>query len=211
LRPVLAFSLFAATLLPVVVLACGGAAPSDLLVSYNPIDTQGSGADGSPPADATMHSGSPDATSTDDSGEDDVAVGPIEAGLVDAAQVEAAAEAGPSGLACTNGTMKVYCQGSDTCCLTTGIGTTTPSCESSSATCLGSPLRCASSADCMMGQVCCSTEQIGFTTTYSVSCASTCTGAGKAELCNPGGGPGGCSNGQTCSASTELPGYSQCL
>jgi hypothetical protein len=210
LRPVLAFSLFAATVLPVVVLACGGAAPSALLTSYSPTDTEG--ADGSAPADATTHTGSPDAmqTPTDDSGEDDVAIGPMEAGPVDAAQVEAAPESGPSpGLACTNGTMKVYCQGSDTCCLTGGV-LSTASCGSST-TCLGSTVRCASSADCMMGQVCCSTaEQIGFSTTYSVSCASTCTGLGKTELCDPGGGPGGCPNGQTCSASTDLPGYSQC-
>jgi hypothetical protein len=209
LRPALAFSLFAATLLPVIVLACGGAAPSDLLISQSPTDTQGSEPEASTPADGTTNPGSPDGreTPTDDSGEDDVTVGPVEGGALDAAQGEAAAEAGPSqGLACTSGTMKVYCQGSDTCCITGGL-VATASCGSS-ATCLGSNVRCASSADCTMGQVCCSTgPTFG---TYSVSCAATCAGAGKAELCDPGGGPGGCPNGQTCSASTELPGYSEC-
>ena len=149
-------------------------------------------------------------TPTDDSGEDDdVTIGPVEAGPDDAAQVEAATEGGPSaGLACTSGTMKVYCQGADSCCVTGGL-VASASCESSATTtCLGSTVRCASSADCTMNQVCCSTgPTFG---TYSVSCAPTCTGADKVEFCNPGNGPGGCPNGQMCSASTELSGYSEC-
>jgi hypothetical protein len=211
LRSFVAFSLSGALALPAVFVACGGAPPSDLLAPPGMKGTTGGDQDGSP-ADATM-SESPDAPSQEPEASegDDSAVGPSEAGPADAMPVEAAAEAAaPSGLSCTNGTMKVYCQGTDTCCITTGIGTTTAACGSPN-TCLGTELRCASSADCPMGQVCCASENLStFATTYTASCALTCTGLGKSELCNPGKGSGGCSGGETCTSSTALPGYSQC-
>jgi hypothetical protein len=193
LRSFVAFSLSAALAFPVAFVACGGATPSDLLAPPGTKSTTGGEQDGSP-ADATM-SESPDASSPEP----------------DAMPIEAAAEAAaPPGLSCTNGTMKVFCQGTDTCCITTGIGTTTAACGSAN-TCLGTELRCASSADCTTGQVCCASENLGgFTTTYTVSCAMTCTGLGKSELCNPSKGSSACSGGETCTASTALPGYSQC-
>jgi hypothetical protein len=210
LRSFVAFSLAAIVTLSVAAIACGGAAPSDLLIPL--ATTATADEDSSAPSDATT-TGSPESsTPAPESGAgDDTSVGPTEAGPADAMPIEAAPEAAASpGLPCTNGTMKVYCQGADTCCITAGLVSTTAACGAAD-TCLGSDLRCAASADCPAMQVCCATETAGFTTTYSASCATTCSGLTKTQLCDPGDGPNGrCPSGDTCSASTALPGYSQC-
>jgi len=146
----------------------------------------------------------------DSSTDDDGSTGSVEAGSMDATAVDVAAETGSQGVPCTNGTTKSFCQGSDVCCITTLV-TSTGTCEASGACFGGSVVRCGSSADCPMAQVCCSTQASGgFAPTYDVSCAANCTGLGKTQLCDPNGPPGGCPNGETCSATTSPAGYSGC-
>jgi hypothetical protein len=194
-----------------VVVACGGATSTDLL---DPPSTTGSGSSssgGSGTPEASM-SGTPDATTGEDDATtgDDVSVGPMEAAVVDASPVEASPESGPSlGLLCATGTMKVYCQGTDACCITiVGFAAT---CEAPSSCIGGSTVRCASASDCSTGQVCCMTSTTGFGgTTYSSECTggASCTGLTKSELCDPtASNP--CPNGETCSAS-NLTGYDSC-
>ena len=212
MRSFAAFSLAAIFTLPVAAVACGGAAPSDLLVPPGTTTATGGEDDSSAPSDATttvpqdVSTPQPETSAGDDSSTS------IEAGPGDAMTMEAAVEAGPSmGLECTNGTMTVYCPSADICCITASVLSTTAACGAAD-TCLGSQVHCASSADCMGGQVCCATEMAtGFTTTYDAECSATCTGLTKTELCDPSKGmSGGCPSGDTCSASTALPGYSQC-
>jgi hypothetical protein len=209
LRSFVAFSFTAGVALSVVLAACGGAAPSDLLTPPGTDDHTGSSSSGSGPSDATTVQ-EESSNSEPDSGGDDDAFAPMEAGPEEA-MAEAAPETGPpSGLSCTNGTTKTYCQGTDICCITSSVFSTTATCGSS-ATCLGSNVKCASAADCTGNQVCCLSEVSAIATTYDATCAATCTGLGKSELCNPGGGPNsGCTGGETCTASTTLSGYSEC-
>jgi hypothetical protein len=208
LRPVLAVSLAVVGL--ALAPACGGAAPSDLLTSPEMTGDQG-GSDAESSGDATMTS--PETSSPEPEGgeSDDAPVGPVEAAAMDAMAVEAATEAGPStGLQCSNGTTTLYCPAGDFCCLSGGL-VSTASCDASGTACLGgSELHCASAADCTGNQVCCAQEQLGFTATYTATCAGSCSGTTKTQLCKPGSGNGVCPMGETCGASTTLPGYSQC-
>jgi hypothetical protein len=158
-------------------------------------------------------SGEPDATMEDDatSGGDDMSIGPMEAAVVDALPVvEASPESGPApGLLCSTGTMKLYCQGTDACCITiVGFAAT---CEAPSSCITGSTIRCASASDCSSGQVCCMTTTAGFGgTSYSSECTASgsCTGLSKSELCDSSAA-NACPNGGTCSAS-NLSGYDSC-
>lgn len=109
------------------------------------------------------------------------------------------------------------CHTPEVCCATgTGQGNTpTFKCQGPSDKCgttsaPGTPISCATSADCP-GEVCCGADLNGFY--EKVSCEATCTGQGtdgstNIQFCDPSADD--CPTGTTCQASQVLLGYSVC-
>jgi hypothetical protein len=91
-------------------------------------------------------------------------------------------------------------------------GNQTDDCETASSSCAGTPVHCASPADCPSGQICCGTEQtVANVVSYvDVVCASTCSLTNQRIFCDPAN-PSLCPpNIPTCAGSTLMPGYSVC-
>jgi hypothetical protein len=213
--------------------ACSGSAPSSLL--YSPLDgghgsaddgatvstgPHGPGDTGGPGSDSGLaDSGSgADSGSPVDSGRPGPSVdsgpGPgVDAGVQETGVIDSGG--GAPGVACPMGGQAVLCQAGDICCIT-GIsqgmqGTQVDTCQNPTAPCSGTPVHCASSADCPSGETCCGTQtNAGFRATYrDVSCQTSCFGPMSVTFCDPRVG-GGCPPGMQCAASALLQGFSAC-
>jgi len=202
--PVLAVALLA--LAP----ACSGAAQSDLLTgpagssSGGTVERDGGIDSGRPVEDA----GTPDGTTVD-------ASGPPDAGVPETGGKDSGG--GPQGtqVLCPQNGQPSTCNPGQVCCVSGDpqAGTQTDTCDPSGATCAGTPVHCASAADCPNSEVCCGTQSYDPNTgsyMYSdVSCAKDCSGQGHYVFCDPQH-PNACPNGTGCGPSQLLQGFSVC-
>jgi hypothetical protein len=176
-------------------------------------DGSGSGGSGggSSGSGASMDSGS---------GGSDAGLAPVDAvavldgtGPADVTAVDEPPPSGPAVLCPSNGSTDT-CAPGQFCCVVGDAkqgGTQTDTCEPAGASCAGTPVECASPADCPGGQICCGTEQtVGNVVSYvSVVCAASCAGTNQRMFCNqqsntcPVASP-------TCALSTLMPGYNVC-
>jgi hypothetical protein len=196
--------------------ACGGAAdPNGLLAGGHGGSSSGSGSGGAADAGTGSSSssgghvdaGAPEDAEPQDSG----GGGPIDVGVPEASPVPDSG--GGDAFLCPPST----CKTPEVCCATgTGPGLTpTYKCQAASHTCSntagpGTPIACATNADCTSG-VCCGDNENGF---YSqVSCQPTCTGPTPnggtyVQFCNPAASD--CPPGALCQASQVLLGFHVC-
>lgn len=190
--------------------ACSGAASSDLLTGSGGVGSSG----GTGGRDAGIDSGRPveDAGTRDGTTFD--AGNPPEAGAPEAGGNDGGGPQGPQVLCPQNG-QPSKCNPGEICCVSADSqgGTQTDTCDPSGATCAGTPVHCASPADCPSNEVCCGTESYDPNTgSYmytDVSCAKDCTGQGHYAFCDPQH-PNDCPSGTGCGPSQLLQGFSVC-
>jgi hypothetical protein len=205
--------------------ACSGAASSDLLArssgggsgasgsSGGASNSSGSGGSGSSGGGSGGDTTSQDSGPPLDSGTGFDSGGGDDANVPDTGMMETTA--GSKGVQCGSGTKVTYCQNGDICCVVppTGLFQTTPTytCQGPNATCSGTPVHCASAADCGHGQVCCGTENVGIiSTTYTdVSCQNGCSGTTHVAFCDPAA-PVCPQATQRCQMSTVITAYGVC-
>ena len=131
----------------------------------------------------------------------------------DVTTVEEPPPTGPAVLCPMNGN-PATCEPGDYCCVVGNAmqGNQTDNCETGGSSCSGTPVHCASPADCPSGQICCGTEQtVGNVVSYvDVVCASTCSLTNQRIFCDQSG-PNPCPPTiPTCALSTLMPGYNVC-
>jgi hypothetical protein len=194
--------------------ACGGSAdPNGLLHGSGSSSGSGGGVD-SGGGSSSSGGGHPDAGSPTDSGggPHDSSGGPVDTGT--APEASPLPEAGGGdGFLCPPST----CKSPEVCCATgTGQGLTpTYKCQPATHTCSdptgpGTPISCATNANCATG-VCCGDNENGFYT--QVSCQPTCTGATPGggvyvQFCNPASSD--CPPPGLCQPSQILLGFHVC-
>jgi hypothetical protein len=215
----------AAVLAPVIALApaCSGAQA----INFDADSGGGSGGasggvSGSSSGNSGGGSGSSSGGSTVDSGSGGVDSGQSAMdsavldviGPEDTGPVEEPMPTGPSVLCPMNGS-PATCEPGDYCCVTGNAmqGTQTDNCEPSGTSCTGgTPVRCASPADCPSGQICCGTEQtVGNVVSYiDVVCATTCALSNQRIFCDQMTTDPCPTTAPTCALSTLMPGYNVC-
>lgn len=184
--------------------ACSGAAPTDLLTPGSS-GTSDSGADTG--KQGGSDAGSKDGTAPFDSGNPVTEAGVPETGVKETG-------GGPQGpqVLCPQNGQPSTCPSGDFCCVTGDpqLGPQTDTCDPSGATCAGTTVHCASTADCPANEVCCGTLLVnGNSNMYTdVSCAKDCTGQNNVQFCDPQ--VNDCPNNGTCSGSQLLTGYNVC-
>ncbi len=189
--------------------ACGGAVAYNLGGEPDAGSGSSSGSGGSSSGSSSggaQDAGAPvlDAAPTVD------AIAVVDAGVVDSAppvEEPPPTTTGPTVL-CPNNGNPMTCQAGEYCCVSGNAmqGNQTDSCLSKSASCVGTPIRCAATADCPAGQVCCGSRT---TTGYTkVACAATCAG-NDITFCDPMASD--CPQATpTCNPSQLLPGFNVC-
>jgi hypothetical protein len=198
--------------------ACGGALSS----SPDGKGDAGGGGSGGGGSGESGSSGSSDSGASMDTGygDGDARLAPVDAvaaldgtGPADVTAVDEPPPSGPTVLCPSNGSTDT-CAPGQFCCVVGDAkqgGTQTDTCEPAGTSCAGTPVECASPADCRGGQICCGTEQtVGNVVSYvSVVCAASCAGTNQRMFCNqqsntcPVASP-------TCALSTLMPGYNVC-
>jgi hypothetical protein len=207
------FSLIIGAVLSLLALApaCGGALSANL---DGKGDSGGGGSgSGNSSSGASMDSGS----GGSDAGQAPVdaiamldGVGPAD---VTAVEEQEPPPSGPSVLCPSNGSADT-CDPGQFCCVVGDAqqgGMQTDTCEPAGTSCAGTPVECASPADCPGGQVCCGTEQtVGKVVSYvGVVCAASCAGTNQRMFCDPASNACPAAK-PTCALSTLMPGYNVC-
>jgi hypothetical protein len=178
--------------------ACGGAAQTELF------GAPGDGGDGGTNTDSGQSVDSSHNQGPGDSG------GPADTspGQPDTTMLPPAPDTGgpPSSLLpCGSGQPGCPAGPQEVCCITGDVPNLSFAC-SDSASCMGVPISCATTADCG-GEICCGTETgTGSATRYTdVKCQPVCGGV---HFCDPAASD--CPSPTKCTASTLLPGYFVC-
>ncbi len=197
------------------VVACSGAAPSDLF-SKSGLQTQDPAPTGAVVDDAGNFTSTPDETDATsgeplgDAGTGTVHPTPKDGGVD--APVKDAAPPPPPPVTCgfkTSGALK-RCAANDVCCFDSAA-TTKLACTPATTSCGGFVIACSSALECPVGKQCCGTfdSSAGY---ESVTCMDACptptTTMNYPQLCT--GNPGECPPGTACTVSGTITGYSIC-
>ena len=202
-------------------LACGGASNTDLLggghsSSSSSSSSSGGSSGGSSGSGSGSGSGSSSGSaSSSGSGSGSSSGGDQDASMQDVSTVDVVQpmETGPMGpsVLCPMQGQPATCDQGDFCCVTgdAQLGTQMDNCEHMGTTCAGTPVRCASTADCPQGQTCCGQKDTTGMMYLEVGCKAQCTGTGQITFCDPAAMD--CpSNAPTCQQSQLLQGYNVC-
>jgi hypothetical protein len=179
--------------------ACGGASNTDLGTGGGGNGSGSGSGSGSGGGSGSSSGAEPDASMQDVTSVD--VVQPMETGPIGPAVVCPLDDAGT-------------CSPGDFCCVSGDptLGTETDTCTHQGQTCAGTPVRCASSADCPKNQVCCGQKDSTGNKYQEVACRQTCTATGQVTFCDPAAATTDCTNPATpnCVQSQLLQGYNVC-
>jgi hypothetical protein len=144
---------------------------------------------------------------------EDSGSGVMDSSSDDVTPVEEPMPTGPSVL-CPMNANPATCEPGDYCCVVGNAmqGNQTDNCQTGGSSCAGTPVRCASPADCPNGQICCGTEQtVDNVVSYiQVVCADTCSLTTQRIFCDQSGINTCPVTAPTCALSTLMPGYNVC-
>lgn len=197
-------------------MACGGAQAIDFADAGS-----GSGSGSGGGSGSGSGSGSGGASGSSSGGvEEDSGAGVVDSGgladvtePLDVTPVEEPMPTGPAVLCPMNGN-PATCEPGDYCCVVGNAmeGTQTDNCQSGGSSCSGTPVKCASPADCPSGQICCGTQQTvaGVVSYSNVECATTCSLTNQRIFCNQMAANPCPATAPTCALSTLMPGYNVC-
>ncbi len=199
-----------------VAVACGGADKADLLGGGGHTSSGSSGgSSGSGSGSGSSSGSSSGSASSSGSGSGSSSGGVQDASTQDVSteDVVQPMETGPTGPAvlCPMQGQPATCMAGDFCCVSGNaqLGTQMDNCEPPGGTCVGTPVHCASAADCQSGYVCCGQKDTTGMMYMEVGCRQQCNGTGQITFCDPAAM--NCpANAPTCQQSTLLQGYNVC-